>query len=361
MSETNQALFYNSVDGDRIYDADDMTTWLKPFFVTGVFYNELQVTANDDMTVTVAAGYTNIGGKVKNFPTEQTFTLELASGTLDRIDTVIIRRDDTDRDIYIEVVTGAYASNPSATDPVRTGAYYDLVLAQIYVAAGTVAITQAEITDTRASSSLCGWVVATVTEIDFDQITAQFESYFANYQAKVLKQYKNYVSVISDYGDKSAAAYDSWSDDLDEYRESCETEIKELVEEMKTLLDGATAAKLQLEIDSLSAKIGNAITDLSTKLKFTDHSSSDAEKKITVTNTTTGTVTTITYAAGGVSYFTEPGEYKVEMETENYLVTPGSFTLDYTKTTETLNFDIYAVSDDGYVGGYVGAYVTANN
>ena len=58
------AMFYNSVEGDRVYDADDMTDWLKPFFVTGVFNGQMQVTANDDMTVTVANGYVNIGGKV---------------------------------------------------------------------------------------------------------------------------------------------------------------------------------------------------------------------------------------------------------------------------------------------------------
>ena len=97
------AMFYNSVEGDRVYDADDMTDWLKPFFVTGVFNGQMQVTANDDMTVTVADGYVNIGGKVKKFPNAQTFDIETASGTLNRIDNVIVRRNDTDRDITVMI------------------------------------------------------------------------------------------------------------------------------------------------------------------------------------------------------------------------------------------------------------------
>ena len=51
------AMFYNSKNNDRVYDADDMTEWLKPFFVTGIFNGGMQVTANDNMSVTIAGGY----------------------------------------------------------------------------------------------------------------------------------------------------------------------------------------------------------------------------------------------------------------------------------------------------------------
>ena len=50
------ANFYNSSNGDRVYDASSFEEWLKPFFKSGVFNGELQVTANNNMTVTVATG-----------------------------------------------------------------------------------------------------------------------------------------------------------------------------------------------------------------------------------------------------------------------------------------------------------------
>ena len=55
------AYFYNSTGGDRKYNADSLSDWLSPFFCEGVFNGQMQVTANDDMTVTVAAGNAWIG------------------------------------------------------------------------------------------------------------------------------------------------------------------------------------------------------------------------------------------------------------------------------------------------------------
>ncbi|MBQ8551067.1 MAG: hypothetical protein IJ426_07000 [Clostridia bacterium] len=115
----NYAYFYNSDNGDRVYDADSMTDWLLPFFTTGVFNGQLQVTANDNMTITVSGGYCNIAGKVKHFVSATTFDLETASGTLNRIDNVILRRDDTQRDIYLMIEKGGNAQNPTAPDLTR--------------------------------------------------------------------------------------------------------------------------------------------------------------------------------------------------------------------------------------------------
>ena len=356
------ALFYNSVENDRVYDADDMTEWLKPFFVTGVFNGQMEVTANDDMTVTVAAGYCNIEGKVKHYTQAQTFDLETASGTLDRIDAVVLRRNDTDRDIQLLVIKGGYAENPTPPALVRNGAYYDLRLAEIYVAAGTVAITQENITDTRADSAKCGWVGSTVTEIDFSQITAQFNAYFARYQAQITQQYATYIAFISDYEDRGAAAYRNMIADFEGYEQTQIERFNDLYEEMRDLIGEATAAMLQNEIDDINARIGQAIPNLSTKLAFTNATGDDLTgEKFDVVNTTTGTTTVYTYVAGEKAYFTEHGNYTVTPQNENLYVTPHTFTLDYTKTTETIDFTVHASKVKAFVGGYVGAYVASSN
>lgn len=358
----NYAYFYNSVDGDRVYDADSMTDWLNPFFVTGVFNGQMQVTAAGGMSVSVAKGYCNIEGKVKNFQNAATLDLETASGTLDRIDTVILRRNDTDRDIQLLVVKGGYAEHPTPAPLVRTGAYYDLKLAEIYVAAGAVEITQADITDCRADANVCGWVVATVTEIDFSQITAQFSAYFAAYQGMITQQYATYLALMSNYGDQGYQAYQNMLADFQGYEAVQVEKFTDLYEEMRDLIDDAAAAHLQNEIDEINNKIGSAITDLATKVSFANETRDTITgEKFDIENTDTGTVTVYTYAEGEVAYLTEHGDYTITPQNENLRCIPQNFTLDYTKTTETITTDVHMAKTKAFVGSYVGAYTSEND
>ena len=228
--ERSYDYFWNS-NSDRYYDAESMGDWLRPFFKNGVFNGQMQVTANDDMSVTVAAGYGYINGKHRHFLTATTLDLETASGTLDRIDNVILRRDDTQRMIYLFIQKGGNAASPTAPALTRDGTIYDLKLAEIYIAAGTVKITQSEITDTRMNASVCGWVAATVTQIDFTQIQAQFDAYFTAYKKNISDQYQIYMSAIQSFEDQAQDAYDLLIQAFNTYaegqRETWETWIKD--------------------------------------------------------------------------------------------------------------------------------------
>lgn len=205
--ERSYDYFWNS-ENDRYYDADSMADWLRPFFCNGVFNGQMQVTANDDMSVTVAAGYGYINGKHRHFLQPTTLDLETASGTLNRIDAVMIRRNDTERRIYLTIVKGGNAQTPTAPAPTRDGAIYDLKLADIYIAAGTVRITQTEISDTRMNAAVCGWVAATVKEIDFTQIQAQFDAYFAQYKKSISDRYQDYFAAIQSFREQAQENYD---------------------------------------------------------------------------------------------------------------------------------------------------------
>ncbi len=172
-------LFFNSINGDRIYDADSFSEWLNKFFTTGVFNGELQVTADSGMAVNVASGYANINGKVRFFEQSQTFTLDPASGVYPRIDTIVVRLDTTNRMITTNYVKGDYSgNNPQPTAPTRTGGLYEIVLAQVYISAGATQILANDITDTRADDSVCGWVTSTVEGVPMDQIVSQMTADF---------------------------------------------------------------------------------------------------------------------------------------------------------------------------------------
>lgn len=231
--ERSYDYFWNS-NSDRYYDAESMADWLRPFFCNGVFNGQMQVTANDDMSVTVAAGYGYINGKHRHFLTPTTLDLETASGTLDRIDSVILRRNDTERRIFLTIEKGGNAKSPVAPEPTRDGAIYDLKLAQIYIAAGTVKITQAEIADTRMNAAVCGWVAATVKEIDFTQIQAQFDAYFTAYKKNVSDQYQEYIGNIQAFKDQAQEAYDLMIQAFNTYADQQKAAYEEWIGQQET-------------------------------------------------------------------------------------------------------------------------------
>lgn len=259
----NHAYFYNSQNGDRKYNADGHSDFMSPFFAPGVFEGSLQVTANDNMTVTIAPGYAWVpisGSTVKrlrHFTEPITIDIETASGTLDRIDTIVIRRDDTERDVIAAYTKGSLSSEPVPTAPTRSGATYELVIAQISVPAGTVRIDQSMITDTRMDPDLCGYVCATVEEIDFTQITAQFEQFFTNYELTVAERFEafnDYIELLKQNGDTE---YQSLLTEFQTLAAAYQQQFTDLYDEMENLIDGATAAHLQLEIDDTNESMFN--------------------------------------------------------------------------------------------------------
>ena len=217
MSETGAEFgyFWNSDNGDRTYDADSFERWLKKFFTTGVFYGDLQVTANNDMTVNVGAGYANIEGKVRMFAASTSgLVVETAHATYDRIDTVVVERNDTDRAIFLKVVKGGYSSDPEPTAPVRSSGVYQIVLAEVYVAAGVTSITQGVITDKRADTAVCGYVVTPVDTFDFGQFSEQFDAYLAEFKANSEADFTEWETTqksdFEAWEQEQKDAYDTW-------------------------------------------------------------------------------------------------------------------------------------------------------
>ena len=179
MSDTCKSLFYNSQNGDRVYDADSFEHMLKKFFTSGVFTGACQVTAaGTGMTCSVGAGYANCDGKIMIFDSATALSFDTAHATYDRIDTVVVERNDTDREITLKVVKGIQSSTPVATAPVRSGGVFQLVLAEVYIAAGETSVSQAIITDKRPDTTVCGYVVTAVQTPDFGELYDQFTEAF---------------------------------------------------------------------------------------------------------------------------------------------------------------------------------------
>lgn len=170
-----QGYFYNSVNGDRKYNADSVNESKRPFYRDGVFDGQLEVTADGNgMAVTVDGGehtgYAWINAHTIHNTTPLTLDVSQASGTLDRIDRVVLRNDETERKPSVYILEGSFSSNPKAPELTNTEAIQEKCLAEIYVHAGAVAITQADITDTREDETVCGFVVSQISSSSGSEI-----------------------------------------------------------------------------------------------------------------------------------------------------------------------------------------------
>ena len=170
--------FFNDINDDRIYFSEDFARYFKKYFTNGVFNNELKVTANNDMTITIESGDANIEGYRYTNTESLIKNIDNADGSLSRIDNVVLRLDLTNRLISVLVIKGSFSDNPVAPDLVRNTTTYDLRLAKITIDPGTTSITQDNIEDTRFNSSDCGNVVSTVQQLDTEDIFAQYQATF---------------------------------------------------------------------------------------------------------------------------------------------------------------------------------------
>ena len=178
--------FFNSVNGDRVYNADQMSEYFNGLVSDGVFEDVgdgLQVVPHSGMTVNVSTGRAIVRSKWIENDAALTVDITQAHPTLNRYTAVIIRLDVTNREITITTKDGTAAASPakpSMTDNVTTK---ELCLAYVYIKAGATSITAANIQDMR-SSSKCGWVTGLVKQVDtstlFDQYTAAYEENLAN-------------------------------------------------------------------------------------------------------------------------------------------------------------------------------------
>lgn len=173
--------FFNSVNGDRKYNANRFAEYFATFIGNGVFPNpsdNLQVVANDDMTVTVKAGKAWINGYIIINDDDYILDIEPADGVLSRIDRIVARYGVVDREIRLEARQGNFASSPVAPTLQRDADAYELGIANILVSNGVISISQSNITDLRLNTELCGIVHGTVDQVDTTSIFNQYQAWF---------------------------------------------------------------------------------------------------------------------------------------------------------------------------------------
>ena len=173
--------FFDSVDGDRKYNADDISNYFLKLISNGVFAtpsSSMQVLASSGMTVKVSQGWGFIKCKWINNDSDFYLTLDESDIILNRADRIVLRLNQETRLIEIAVKKGTPAENAYAPDLQRDEKIWELSLAYVYVWAGQKEITQANISDERGYSHLCGWVTGLIQQIDTTNLFTQYDTAF---------------------------------------------------------------------------------------------------------------------------------------------------------------------------------------
>ena len=197
--------FWNALltDGeyDRKYNAEDYSDNLAVVISNGVLRStddDLKVTASG-LVVSVAAGRAWINGKYYYNDSAYSFAAITAPTGGARYDRVMLRynKDLSTRSISLVYVTGTAANSPTKPSPTRSGNIYDLVLADIYVAANATTVT---VTDQRSDTDLCGWVYSTSGDDSFfTSLDASFNTWFqsAKNTLSSVTLFKRYTQTIT--------------------------------------------------------------------------------------------------------------------------------------------------------------------
>lgn len=272
--------FFNSVSHDRTYKAEDWAEYFASFIGNGIFpvpSTGLQVVAGSGMNVTVRAGKAWINGYFYQNTGDLTVQLATADGQLNRIDRIVVQWNLTNRTITTKVKSSGFSASPSAPAVQRDADIFELVLADVFVAAGVTAITQSRITDQRLNTSLCGVVAAVVDQIDTAAFNAQLQAWFAEYESLSEEQYNSLASYMASLKLQGNVQYDAFEQHMADFETQAEADFDTWFDGLQAVLDENAVTNLtnitnalDARVDLLEAVLFNDITENPFLILFAD-------------------------------------------------------------------------------------------
>lgn len=272
--------FFNSVSHDRTYKAEDWAEYFASFIGNGIFpvpSTGLQVVAGSGMNVTVRAGKAWINGYFYQNTGDLTVQLATADGQLNRIDRIVVQWNLTNRTISTKVKSSGFSASPSAPAVQRDADIFELVLADVFVAAGVTAITQSRITDQRLNTSLCGVVAAVVDQIDTAAFNAQLQAWFVEYESLSEEQYNSLASYMASLKLQGNVQYDAFEQHMAAFETQAAADFNAWFDGLQAVLDENAVTNLtnitnalDARVDLLEAVLFNDITENPFLILFAD-------------------------------------------------------------------------------------------
>ena len=181
--------FFDAIDSDRTYSADEMNRPYRRVISNGVFATpsgtpstDLQVVESSGMNIICKAGEGLFADKWFENPSPIVITVPDNTATVPRIDSVLVQVDTRTSGRVGNIVyrTGTPASSPTPPAINQTEGVVEYRLANIRVNAGVTSILGRYITDRRGSSD-CPWVTSLIYQVDTSTLYDQWASAYAEY------------------------------------------------------------------------------------------------------------------------------------------------------------------------------------
>lgn len=197
--------FYDSIGGDRRYNAADMSKIFDGLITEGVYMHvadKLMVSPGSGLSVNVGAGRAwfmhtwTLNSEFYNLP------ISTPNILYPRTDLVVleVNREDGVRANSFKVLTGIPGASPNPPDPVWTTNVHQYRLAEVYVPVGLTQITAGEITN-KVGFEETPFVTSVLEGMDIDALINQWGDQWATWrteqEADFMDWFNNLVAVLT--------------------------------------------------------------------------------------------------------------------------------------------------------------------
>ena len=188
---------------DRAESSDFLAMFISRIISDGVLGQPgdcFQVLAGEGMRLGVRPGFAVIQGRFAVDWNMASVTVPEAPKMHRRIDRVVLRANYLERMCELVVKAGEPAASPVPPELLQpeSGDYYELCLATVLVGQNQTVITQANITDTRYDSSVCGVVTQVIDHLDTAVFFAQLDQFYKEFVGRSDAAYEKFAADMLD-------------------------------------------------------------------------------------------------------------------------------------------------------------------
>ena len=254
--------FFNSLNGDRKYNAAQMSAIFDGLIIDGVFASigtAFAVKAAGGLTVNVGIGKAWFDHTWTVNDSILPMTAPEAEVFLDRIDAVVLEVNGMEsvRNNTIKFVKGNPSSAPSRPTLTNEGNVHQYPLCYIYRKYGTAVINQADITPMVGTEST-PFVTGILQTISLDELLGKWQDELDRFTDARSKEVDDWIaqeeSDFTAWFNKMKADLQQEQTVLDQWIASEQADFLAWYNQMKDQLSGDVAGNLQLEIDKEEVK-----------------------------------------------------------------------------------------------------------
>ena len=254
--------FFNSLNGDRKYNAAQMSAIFDGLIIDGVFASigtAFAVKAAGGLTVNIGVGKAWFDHTWTVNDSILPMTAPEAEVLLDRIDAVVLEVNGMEsvRENTIKFVKGNPSSAPSRPTLTNEGNVHQYPLCYIYRKYGTAVINQADITPMVGTEST-PFVTGILQTISLDELLGKWQDELDRFTDARSKEVDDWIaqeeSDFTAWFNKMKADLQQEQTVLDQWIASEQADFLAWYNQMKDQLSGDVAGNLQLEIDKEEVK-----------------------------------------------------------------------------------------------------------